>query len=257
MQGISLMRAVGCVVSVLLVASLAGCAAGTAPRTPLPEPIAQERLVLKAGDVVAVKFLYTPELDEEQSVRPDGYISLQMLQDVKAEGLTPAQLQEELQARYNEELKDPQIVVVVRELSEQRIYVGGEVKTPGIYPIQGRVTALQAVMEAGGFMPGRAKARNVIIVREIDGKRYARSIDLVEPLNERESEPFVLRPGDVVYVPSGAITHVADWVDENIERVIPSNVFWALRTIDELTSDDDDDDSTDFVPAGAVSTFTP
>lgn len=181
-------------------------------------------MTLQPGDNLQIKFAYWPELDEEQAIRPDGMIALQLIGEVKAKGISPDQLREELLARYASKLKNPEIAVVVRSFDSRRVYIGGEVRNPGIVPLQGRMTAMQAIMAAGGFLKPSAKLTQVLIVRRRDDKQYAKLIDLRAPLETNQSQSFYLEPFDVVCVPPKNIDKVDQWVEQYINRVIPRNV---------------------------------
>lgn len=203
-----------------------------APREP--------KVILQPGDELTVKFSYWPELDEAQKVRPDGKISLQLVGDVGVQGLSPEELRQHLLDVYSDKLKDPEITVIVTSFGSHRVYVGGEVRTPGVLMMTGRMTALEAVMQAGGFLPQTAKMRNVVIVRERDGKQYARTLDLRRPLEKPESDVFYLEPYDVVFVPQTNIDKVDQWVEQYINRIIPRNIhatfgYSRLRTDDDTT----------------------
>src|SRR5256885_1422714 len=88
--------------------------------------------VLLPGDQIEVKFFYNPELSEQQPIRPDGRIALQLVGDVEAAGLTPEALRNALRERYARVLREPDVTVIVKEISGRRVYVGGEVGTPGL-----------------------------------------------------------------------------------------------------------------------------
>ncbi len=215
-----------CAVSVVLIAG--GCVSTPPAENPAwPEPAAPA-VKLQPGDSVRIMFTYWPELNEEQTIRPDGKIALQLVGDVDAQNLTPDELRTALMTRYADKLKDPEITVVVTQYTSQRVYVGGEVRTPGLIPIQGRLTALEAIMQAGGFNKGTAQLRNVVLIRERDGQRFARSIDLREAIGSPESTPVYLEPYDIVYVPRTVIDQVDQWVDQYINQIIPRSVYWNL-----------------------------
>ena len=137
---------------------------------PMPE---QPKVILASGDEVEVKFQYWPELDDTQTIRPDGQISLPMVDDIQAAGKSPQELDAYLTELYQMKLKDPVITVIVRTLVSQRIFVGGEVQEPGPIALEGRMDLLGAIMAAGGFINLSADPANVIVFRHQDNKRYA------------------------------------------------------------------------------------
>uniref|UniRef100_UPI00404A1A7C polysaccharide biosynthesis/export family protein n=1 Tax=Desulfobacca sp. TaxID=2067990 RepID=UPI00404A1A7C len=184
------------------------------------EPV--EPLTLSAGDVIDVKFFYTPELDESQIVRPDGFISLQLVGDVRVDHLTPAGLQQELLRRYTPHLKNPKITVLVRRVYDARVWVTGEVKRPGPVQMNGKLTVLEAVMEVGGGTRPTADLAKVLVVRQKnDGRHYGCLVNLQEVLQGREGQQFFLHPRDVVFVPPTSITRANDWVDQYINKMMP------------------------------------
>jgi len=200
-----------------------GCATYTPETSPNFPEGAPPELVLNPGDQIQVVYTYWPDLDVAQQVRPDGKISLKMVGEVAAGGKTPAQLREELTALYADKIKDPDISVVVAGLGSNRVYVGGEVLQPGMIQINGRLTLLEAVMQAGGPVNRSARLRDVILVRERDGKRYARTYDLRDSFGQGESESIELQPYDVVYIPRTAIDRLDQWVDQYINGIVPRN----------------------------------
>jgi polysaccharide export outer membrane protein len=201
---------------------LAGCTTMEPARTTADmakEPVPP--MLLAAGDVIDVKFFYVPELDESQIVRPDGKMTLQLVGDVQAQGKTPEALHRELLKRYAVHLKNPNITIMVRRLNDSRVWVGGEVKRPGPVQMPGRMTVLEAVMDVGGGFRPMADLKNVLVVRQRDGKSYGCLINLKEVLQGKEREVFLLQPRDVVYVPPTRITQVDDWVDQYINKLVP------------------------------------
>lgn len=210
------------VVMVLLWACLGACSSLEPART--TKEMAREivlPLVLKAGDVIDVKFFFVPELDESQIVRPDGFVTLQLIGDVNVEGKTPGELQEELFQRYRSHLKNPNITIMVRRVNDGRVWVGGEVKRPGPVQMTGRLTVLEAVMDVGGGVRPTADLKNVLVVRQREDRNYGCVVNLKEVLEGKERESFTLQPRDVVYVPPTAITKMDDWVDQYINKLVP------------------------------------
>jgi polysaccharide export outer membrane protein len=189
----------------------------TAPATSAPEP----RVLLGAGDVIELKFFSVPELNDTQTIRPDGRIALQLVGDVVAQGRTPAELREDLNRLYTPLLKKPDVTVIVREFQDRKIYVGGEVLQPGMIPMPGSMTALEAIMQAGGFDFHRAAVQSVVIIRHKDGQRYGASLDFSDALAGKDYEPFELEPHDIVFIPQTRITKVAQWIDQHINQMIP------------------------------------
>ncbi len=208
-------------IGVFGVTMIIGC--GTIPfmKPTETEPDRLPKFTLGAGDVLEFRFFYNPELNDTQAVRPDGKIMLQLAGEVSVQGKTPSELREELVKLYTPELKKPEVTVVVRSLYERRVYVGGEVRTPGLITIAGSLTAFEAMMQAGGFNPTTANLSSVIIIRHKDGKRYGGKLDFSEVLKGKEGPSFLLEPRDIVYVPRTAIVEVNQFIDQYINRMMP------------------------------------
>jgi len=178
-------------------------------------------VTLAPGDIIDVKFFYVPELNESEAVRPDGKIALQLIGEVEAQGKTPEALRDELYKLYTPQLKKPDVTVIVRSFQGRRVYVGGEVNEPGLQAMPGPVTALEAIMQAGGFNTRTAQVKNVVVIRQKDGQRYGASLDLRRSLGGKESPQFYLEPLDIVYVPRTRIARVGQWIDLHINGLIP------------------------------------
>lgn len=189
--------------------------------TPEEEPV-----TLGPGDVIDVRFSTHPELNEiePQVVRPDGRIALPLIDYVDVAGLTPEELDAKLTELYSDQLIDPELVVHLRTVRNRRIYVSGQVNVPGFIEMPGKLTALEAVMEAGGYIEDTARPAQILVVRHVNGERYAKLINLnLEDLtNPGWQEPFYLEPRDIVYVPETRIVEANRFVDQYINRMIPT-----------------------------------
>jgi protein involved in polysaccharide export with SLBB domain len=188
------------------------------PAEPPPRP----KVVLAPGDQIEIKFFYVPELNESQTVRPDGKIALQLVGEVDVQGKSPEDLRQELFQLYTPHLKKPDVTVIVRSLQGQRVFVGGEVRAPGALQYIGPTTVLEAVMLAGGYDPRTAETKNIVIIRQENGKRYGASYNLKAALSgEEQVQPFYLEPQDIVFVPRTRIAKVDQWIDQHINKLIP------------------------------------
>ena len=161
--------------------------------------------VIKPGDQLSIKFFFNPELNEQDLiVRPDGRISLQLIHEVEAANLTAPQLMSLLEERYKGQLKNPEIAVIVRAVKEPpRVYINGQVKTPGPIEIVRSLSMLQAIARSGGFMEDTAKKNEVIVLREDQsGQTFVIKVDIEASLSGEDlSQNIQLHPGDFVQVP--------------------------------------------------------
>jgi len=206
-----------------------------APIASETEVVIQPRVALVPGDVIEVKFFYTPELNESQTVRPDGKITLQLIGEIEVEGKTPAELQDELLKLYAPHLKNPEVAVIIRSFYNRRAFVGGEVMTPGIVQMPGNLSVLEAIMQAGGFDMREAEVRNVVIIRHKDGQRYGYSVNMEPALEGDAAQQFFLEPKDIVYVPRTEIAKLGQWIDQHINKIIPDTGIIFTRTSGNTT----------------------
>ena len=184
---------------------------------PMPTPVA-----IAPGDVLEFKFFYNPELNETQTVDPDGKLSLQLIGKVDAAGRTMEDLGADLKQRYAFVLRNPEVTVIPRSLPSNRVYIGGQVIAPGPVDIQGEMTLLQAIMFAGGFRTETAALSSVIVVRQSEGRQVGTSVDLRCVLKGKEDDNFRVYPRDVIYVPQTHIAKVDQWVDQYLYKIVPT-----------------------------------
>ena len=189
---------------------------GDSPQLPPPQII-----TLSAGDRVEVKFYYSADLNEVQTIRPDGKITLQLVGDVMAAGLTPPELRARLKALYVKRIEHPEVAVLVREQAERAVYVTGEVNRPGRISLAGNLSAFGAISRAGGFDVFTAAPSEVVVIRRIDGVHRGWLVNLDDLLAGRSQTPFYLQPRDVVHVPQSKISNLNQWIEQYINRMIP------------------------------------
>lgn len=221
-----------CLISMLVLPALVfmgGCSRNPKPSLqyippPPLAPVVTDEYILQPYDTLEIKFYHNPELNDTVIIRPDGKITLQMVDEIRAAGLSPAQLDELLTQKYGLLLNQVMITVIVRNFTDQQIYVGGEVYLPQVMNLAGRMNALQAVFMAGGFKPD-AKISDVMIVsRGPDNKPLARKVNLKKALKgDLDFDEYRLRPFDIVYVPQTAIASVDQFMS-HLYRFIPPQV---------------------------------
>lgn len=148
-------------------------------------------------DVLDIAVWRDPDLSRTLPVRPDGFISMPMAGEVKAEGKTTFELSEELKSRLAPYIQQPKVTVMVREVNSSRIFVTGEVSKPGAFPLRGRISVVQAIALAGGFSDF-ANKDGMMVIRQ--GSRIqVRYSDLIS--NREGSAEVYLKPGDTIVVP--------------------------------------------------------
>jgi protein involved in polysaccharide export with SLBB domain len=215
---------------------LAGTACASAPRPgpiPGPEPApetAPEPYRIQPGDELEIRFFHTPEQNLTLPVRPDGCISLPLVYELAVAGRTVEEVRRELVARCSQELAEPEIAVIVRSFSGYLVHVGGEVDAPGVLQLTGPRTVLQAVFEAGGFMPSASPADVRVLRRASDGHHELMLADLASFLAGEDAKGnFLLQPYDIVFVPPSAIGDVNRWVDLYLRKNLPFNLGFTYR----------------------------
>ena len=176
---------------------------------------APESYRIQQGDKLSIKFFSHPELNElNLVVRPDGFISPQIINEIRAEGRTVAELKKELERAYVEVLLDPIITVAVVEFMTPRIFVGGQIGKPGRYEMREVKTLVQAIFVAGGFTAD-AHRRMVIHARP-DGRGDWRiqTVDVLKVLDKKAAgKDVVLQDGDYVFVPDSRTSRVSKAVE--------------------------------------------
>lgn len=178
---------------------------------------------LHQGDKLNVKFLYHPELNEASLVvRPDGFITLQMIDDLKAEGLTVSELKAQLEKAYNEILLKPVITVTLLEFVAPRVYIGGQVNKPGRYDLREGQTLIQVIFLAGGFTRD-ANRKMVIHAHRNDGKNWQiQSANVLKILNQKGAEnDILLQDGDYIFIPDSKISQINKAI-EGIRGLLPN-----------------------------------
>ncbi len=187
-----------------LVLTLVACAT-TRPLQPTPPPGAPETAapyVVGEGDVLAVRVWKNPELSVEVPVRPDGMISVPLLNDVKAAGQTTDQLKVEITRKLSEYITAPDVTVVVLQANSKRVFVLGEVQHPGPIPLASQLSVLDALSAAGGFTAFADDDDVRIIRRGLDGKESEFRFDYPRYVSGRApGTNIVLQPGDTIVVP--------------------------------------------------------
>lgn len=180
--------------------------------------------LLSPGDEIEVKFYYTPELNEQQIIRPDGKISMALLDDVVAAGITVDQLRDQLQKAYSTQLLKPQLEVLVKNLPSNRVYVGGEVTIQGAYPLVGPTTVSRAIFLAQGLKT-TAYERQILLIRpstEPGKPPSIHQVNMARLLDGQDgSNDVLLGPQDIVFVPRSPIANADLFVDQYIRQILP------------------------------------
>lgn len=155
--------------------------------------------VIGPEDVLSIVFWRDKDMSSQVTVRPDGKISLPLLNEVQAAGLTPAQLREHLAAAAKRFFENPNVTVVVNQINSRKVFITGQVGKPGPYALTGPMTVLQLISMAGG-LKDFADSRNIIIVRHENGQTSSQPFNYKE-IGRNLRQNIELQPGDTVVVP--------------------------------------------------------
>jgi len=167
----------------------------------MPDPDPSADFIIKANDILEIFVWKEPDLTRNVLVRPDGYISFPLVQDLRASGMKPSQLKASLEEKLREYLTEPNVTVIVDQIRHYRIYVTGKVQAPSSFILEKPITVLQAISLAGGLQEF-AKESDVKIVRSTSQGYSYLDFDYKEIIRGRNVDQNIyLESGDVVVVP--------------------------------------------------------
>lgn len=167
------------------------------------------RYRLTPSDVIELTFPYVPEFNQVLTVQPDGYVSLRAVGDMRVQSRTLPEFRQLLYEAYEPILRDPVITIVLREFEKPYFVATGEVKTPGRFELRGATSVTQGLALAGG-VTNMAKHSQVLLFRRYsDELLEVKQIDVKKMLSSKNlSEDYILRPGDMLYVPKSVMSTV-------------------------------------------------
>jgi polysaccharide export outer membrane protein len=181
--------------------------APTVTPAPAPAPVVPAGVDLPAGYVVGPEDVLTivvwreKDLSGDVTVRPDGRITLPLINDIVAQGLTPDQLRDQLKAQFDKYVEDSSVSVVVKQINSRKVFITGMVGKPGAYPLTSTMSVLQLISMAGGLNEF-AKAKEIVVMRTENGAPKAIKFNYEEVRKGRKLQQNIeLRPGDTVLVP--------------------------------------------------------
>lgn len=160
-----------------------------------------ENYVIGQGDVLEVFVWRNEQLSRQVVVRPDGKISLPLIQDIQAEGFAVLQLKDQITARFAKYLEHPKVTVIVNQITSYKVSVLGRVTRPGVYPITGKTTLVEAISMAGGFTEW-ANKRKITVIRSQDGQKKKLRINYKKIISGKDpGQNIILDRGDTIIVP--------------------------------------------------------
>lgn len=235
----------GVALAALLAAAVSGCTLARSDVSQLAAPPEvmrssvrfQKEYVLAAGDQVEVLVWRVPEVSRTVFIRPDGYVSLPLLQEVKAAGLTPKELAESVTRALSGRLLNPEVTVIPMAVRQPTVYVLGDVRSPGAFPARNAVTAAQALALAGGAARSGNEADATLIRLSEEG--YLEAIPIGGAFSISQPGPYVtlaatvLRPDDIVFVPESGRSQVMRILTDVL---VPFQIYLNYKLIKDITS---------------------
>lgn len=173
----------------------------------------EPRYVLVPGDVFEIQYRYTPEFNQTVTVQPDGYVSLEIGGDVKVSGRNLDQVRKIILAFAGKRLASPEVIVVLKEFQKPYVVVAGEVVQPGKFELREKVTAIQAVLLAGGFKDS-AKSSQILVFRKLNGEMAEVKVLNFKTLKRTSDleNDLTLQSGDMLLVPRNRISKIERYV---------------------------------------------
>jgi polysaccharide biosynthesis/export protein len=157
--------------------------------------------IIGPQDILDINVWKEPTVTRTVPVRPDGKISLPLLDDIQAAGLTPMQLSDSLAQKLKKFIADPQVTVIVSQINSQRVYVIGSVGRPGAYPLVPGMTILQALSSAGGFT-AFANEKKIFLLRTVNGRQTKQYFNYKDVINGKNpGQNLIIEAGDTIVVP--------------------------------------------------------
>jgi polysaccharide export outer membrane protein len=173
----------------------------------------EDRYTLNPGDVLDIQYRYTPEFNQTVTIQPDGFISLEIGGDLKVSGRNLTQVRALILSKARERLASPELNVILKEFQKPYVVVAGEVVTPGKFEVREKMTALQAVLLAGGFKDS-AKSSQILVFRKLNADTAeVKSLDFKTLKKTADLEnDLTLQAGDMILVPRNRLSKVERYV---------------------------------------------
>jgi len=157
--------------------------------------------IIGSEDILYIHIWKEEHLSKTVPVRRDGMISLPLIDEIKAQGLTPLQLKELLNQRFKEFIGDPSITVMVMEANSFKIYISGQIRNPGVIRLRSETSLIQIISMAGGFTDW-ANQKKILIIRKEDGKEKRITVNYKKAVTgEDPNSNIILKAGDTIIVP--------------------------------------------------------
>lgn len=180
--------------------------------------------LLYPGDEIEVAMPTAPELTRQLKVGPDGRVSLPLLGHVMAADRSLSQLEDDVATAYAPLLRRPEVEVTLRLAGPLRVWVDGEVRTPGVYEMGGDIDAWQAMIQAGGALPSANLSQAALVRRGPGGVRMMRVLDL----RQRQAEVVALRRSDILFIPRSTLGELAAFFTQ-VRNALPIGFSYSIN----------------------------
>lgn len=180
--------------------------------------------LLYPNDEIEVALPTAPELTRTLKVGPDGRVSLPLLGHVMAADRTLSELERDVSAGYASQLVRPVVEVTLRQAGPIRVWIDGEVRTPGVYEMVGDIDAYQAIIQAGGYLPTARSQEVALIRRGPGGTRMLRVLDL----RPRRGTAVAVRRGDIIFVPRTTLGELANFFTQ-VRAALPIGFSYSIN----------------------------
>ncbi len=196
------------------------------------EQVGSSIYMVGVGDIIEISVWNHQELKSTLSIRPDGFISYPVAGEIQAAGQTTAELADQIREKLLVYMKDPKVSVNVIECRSKKVLVLGEVKTPGLYTLENKMTAFEAIGLAGGYLK-YAELRSILVIKRpySDCPKFI-LVNLHKALDHANtSENVLLEPKDIIYVPRSFIGNTGDFIDFFMSKIRPAADTYFLYDI--------------------------
>lgn len=164
-------------------------------------PVVPGDYVIGADDALSIVFWRDKDMSADVVVRPDGKISLPLLNEIQAAGYTPEQLRSKLVEAASKYVEEPNATVVVKEIRSRKVFITGNVAKPASYPLMGEMNVVQLIALAGGLLE-YADSDNIVVMRAENGKQQHFKVNYKDVIKQKNvAQNISLKPGDTVVVP--------------------------------------------------------
>jgi polysaccharide export outer membrane protein len=165
------------------------------------DTLAPAGYIIGAEDVLGIVFWREPEMNGDVTVRPDGKVTLPLIGEMRAEGMGPEALRDQIKQAAAKYMSDANVSVVVRQINSRKVFITGRVTTPGTYTLAGPRTVMQIIALAGGLNE-YADAKNITVLRAANGQSRSFKFNYKDVARGKKLEQnILLQPGDTIVVP--------------------------------------------------------